>query len=172
MSTENLILLAPGRIIYYRVEMIALMCLCLRLFPLPFKSKIPVEVENAILRHQLIVLQRKIHGRVRFTNSDRLFFIWFPPTLDNLRIIRPETLERWLRVGFRCYWRWKPRSGGGRPRIDAELRALIQRMSVDNPLRGAAEEVGFEVPQSSVAKYMIRRSTSRSAIEIGSTAPS
>jgi hypothetical protein len=41
------------------------------------------------------------------------------------------------RAGFRCYWRWKSRSRGGRPLIDADLRALIWQMSVDNPLWGA-----------------------------------
>jgi hypothetical protein len=46
-------------------------------------------------------------------------------------------LVRWHRAGFRRYWRWKSRSVGGRPQIDAELRALIRRMSVDNPLWGA-----------------------------------
>jgi hypothetical protein len=56
--------------------MIALMCFCLRLFTLPFKSKIGLEAEDAILRRQLIVLERKIQGRVRFTNSERLFSIW------------------------------------------------------------------------------------------------
>ena len=49
-------------------------------------------------------------------------------------IVRPETLVRWHRAGFRRYWRWKSRSLGGRPQIDGELRALIRRMSVDNPL--------------------------------------
>jgi len=87
--------------------MIALMCFCLRLFTLPFKSKIRLEAENAILRHQLTVLQRKIRGRVRFTNSDRLFFVWLygrlPSMLDALRIIRPETVVRWHRAGFRRY---------------------------------------------------------------------
>ena len=39
------------------------------------KSKNRFDAENAILRHQLIVLERKIRGRVRFTSSDRLFFI-------------------------------------------------------------------------------------------------
>jgi hypothetical protein len=109
--------------------MIALMCFCLRLFTLPIKSKIRLEAENAILRRQLIVLERKIRGRVRFTNSDRLFLIWlyrwFSSMLDALRIVRPETLVRWHRASFRGYWRWKSRSGGGRPQIDAELRALI-----------------------------------------------
>jgi hypothetical protein len=92
------------------------MCFCLKLLTVPFKSKIRLEAENAILRHQLIVLQRKIRGRVRFTNSDRLFFIWLyrwlPPMLHALRIIRPETLVRWHRAGFRRYWRWKSGSAG------------------------------------------------------------
>src|SRR6266568_2491695 len=76
---------------------------------------------------------------------------------------RPETLVRWHRAGFRHYWRWKSRSFGGRPQIDADLRALIRRMSVDNPLWGAPRihgellKLGFEVAQSSVAKYMVKR---------------
>jgi hypothetical protein len=78
--------------------MIALMCFYLRLFTLPFKSKIRLEAEDAILGHQLIVLRRTIRRRARFTNGDRLFFIWlyrwFPRILDTLRIIRPETLVR------------------------------------------------------------------------------
>ena len=158
-------LLAADRIIYHRSEMIALMRFCLRLFTLPIKSKIRLEVESAILRHQLVVLERKIRGRVRLTNSDRLFFIWlyrwFPSMLDALRIIRPETLGRWHRAGFRRYWRWKSRSTGGRPQINADLRALIRQMSVDNPLWGAPRihgellKLGFEVAQSSVAKYKV-----------------
>src|SRR5205823_2680596 len=77
--------------------------------------------------------------------------------------LRPETLVRWHRAGFRHYWRWKSRSFGGRPQIDADLRALIRRMSVDNPLWGAPRihgellKLGFEVAQSSVAKYMVKR---------------
>jgi hypothetical protein len=152
--------------------MIALMSFYLRLFTLPLESKIRLEAKNAILRHQLIVLERKIRGRVRLTNSDRLFFVWLyrwlPPTLDALRIIRPETLLRWHRAGFRRYWRWKSGSAGGRPQIDADLRALIRRMSVDNPLWGAPRlhgellKLGFAIAQSSVAKYMIRRPASPS----------
>ena len=62
---------------------------------------------------------------------------------------------RWHRAGFRRYWRWKSRRLGGRPQIDADLRALIRRMSVDNPLWGAPRihgellKLGFEVAQSS-----------------------
>ena len=70
---------------------------------------------------------------------------------------------RWHRAGFRRYWRWKSRSLGGRPQVDADLRALIRRMSIDNPLWGAPRihgellKLGFEVAQSSVAKYMVKR---------------
>ena len=70
-------------------------------------------------RHQLTVLQRKLGGRVQFTNSDRLFFIllyrWFPSILNAITIIRPETVVRWHRAGLRRYWRWKSRPLGGRP---------------------------------------------------------
>jgi transposase InsO family protein len=132
-----------------------------------FKSKSRLEAENAVLRHQLIVLRRKMHGRPRLTNNDRWFFIqlyrWFPSILQVLTIIRPETLVRWHRAGFCRYWRWKSRPLGGRPQIETELRAQIRRMSVENPLWGAPRihgellKLGFEVAQSSVAKYMVKQ---------------
>jgi transposase InsO family protein len=146
--------------------MIALLCFFLTLFASPFKSKSRLEAENAALRHQLIVLQRRVRGRAQLTNGDRLFLVllyrWFPSVLKAITIIRPETLVRWHRAGFRRYWRWKSRSLGGRPKIAAELRALIRRMSAENPLWGAPRihgellKLGFEVVQSSVTKYMLR----------------
>jgi hypothetical protein len=88
-----------------------------------FKPKSQLEAENAALRQQLIVLQRQVRGRVQFTNSDRLFFIqlyrWFPSVLKAMTIMRPETVTRWHRAGFRRYWRWKSRNLGGRPKIAA-----------------------------------------------------
>src|SRR5262249_58144781 len=60
-----------------------------------------------------------------------------PSILQLVTIVQPETLVRWHRAGFRCYWRWKSRPWGGRPQIETDLRALIQRMSIDNPLWGA-----------------------------------
>jgi transposase InsO family protein len=147
--------------------MIGLLCFVLAVMVSPFKSKARLEAENATLRLQLIVLRRKLRGRVRLTNNDRWFFVqlyrWFPSILTVLTIIRPETLVRWHRAGFRCYWRGKSRSLGGRPQIETDLRALIRRMSVENPLWGAPRihgellKLGFEVAQSSVAKYMIKR---------------
>src|ERR1700730_15214936 len=91
--------------------MIGLLCFVLAAVVSPFKSKMRLEAENAVLRHQLIVLRRRLRVRVRLTNHDRWFFIqlyrWFPSILQVLTIIRPETLVRWHREGFRCYWRWK-----------------------------------------------------------------
>jgi len=147
--------------------MIALLWFLLTLFASPLKSKSRLEAENAALRYQLIVLRRKVGGRIRLTNGDRLFFIqlyrWFPSVLKVITVIRPETLVRWHRAGFRRYWRWRSRSFGGRPQIDTELRALIRQMSIENPLWGAPRihgellKLGFEVAQSSVAKYMVKR---------------
>src|SRR5262249_42150155 len=147
-----------------RSAMIALLYFVLNVLVSPFKSKRCLAAENAALRRQLTVLRRQIRGRVRLTNNDRLFFVqlyrWFPSVLKVITIIRPETLVRWHRAGFRCYWRWKSRSLGGRPQIEADLRVLIRRMSVENPLWGAPRihgellKLGFEVAQSTVAKYI------------------
>jgi len=147
--------------------MTGLLCFVLAVLALPFKSKLQLEAENAVLRHQLNVLRRSRHGRVRLTTYDRLFFTqlyrWFPAILKVLAIIRPETLMRWHRAGFQRYWRWKSRRRGGRPPVETELRALIRRISIENPLWGAPRihgellKLGFEIAQSSVAKYMVKR---------------
>src|SRR5258705_13240586 len=121
--------------------MVALLCFLLTLLAAPFKSKGRLEAENAALRHQVNVLRRKVRGRVQLTSGDRLFLVqlyrWFPSVLKAITIVRPETLVRWHRAGFRRYWRWKSRPLGGRPKIAADLRALIRQMSAENPLRGA-----------------------------------
>jgi transposase InsO family protein len=147
--------------------MCALLGFILAVLTSPFKSRSRLEAENAALRHQLIVLRRGAGRRVRLTNGDRLFFVqlyrWFPSILRVITIMSPETLVRWHRAGFRRYWRWKSPLRAGRPPLDRELRALIRRMSLENPLWGAPRihgellKLGFEVAQSSVAKYMVKR---------------
>jgi len=147
--------------------MIALLFFALAILASPFKSKRRLAAENAALRQQLTALRRQVRGRVRLTNNDRLFFVqlyrWFPSVLRVMTVIHPETLVRWHRAGFRCYWRWKSRAVGGRPQIEADLRVLIRRMSVENPLWGAPRihgellKLGFQVAQSTVAKYMVKR---------------
>src|ERR1700682_3094358 len=146
--------------------MIGLLCFVVAVLASPFKSKIRLEAENAALRPQLVVLRRKLKGRARLTSNDRWFFVqlyrWFPSILPAVVIIRPETLVRWHRAGFRRYWRWQSRRRGGRAPIEAELRALIRQMSRENLLWGAPRihgellKLGFEPAQSSVAKYMVK----------------
>ena len=140
--------------------MFGLFCFVLAVLASSFKSKSRLEAENAALRHQLIVLRRKVRDRARLTNNDRWFLIqlyrWFPSILQVVTIVQPETLVRWHRAGFRCYWRWKSRPREGRPQIETDLRALIRRMNIENPLWGAPRihgellKLGFEVAQSSV----------------------
>jgi hypothetical protein len=147
--------------------MLELLCFVLAILAAPIKSGRRLEAENVVLRHQLIVLRRKVPGRVRLTNGDRWFLVQlyrlFPSIVQALTIIRPETLLRWHRAGFRGYWRWKSGLRGGRPKIEPDLRALIKKMSMDNPLWGAPRihgellKLGFEIAQSSVAKYMVKR---------------
>jgi hypothetical protein len=144
--------------------MIALICFVLAVLTSPFKSKSRLEAENAVLRHQLLVLRRRVRGRAQPSNSDRWFLVqmyrWFPSILKVVTIVQPETLVSWRRAGLRRYWRWKSRRRGGRPPIETELRALIRQMSTENLLWGAPRihgellKLGFELAQSSVAKYM------------------
>jgi len=96
-----------------------------------------------------------------------LLFVWlyrlFPSILDAVTIVKPETVIRWHRRGFRAYWRWKSRRGSGHPGINREIRDLIRQISRDNPLRGAPRihgellMLGIEVAESTVSRYMDRR---------------
>jgi hypothetical protein len=147
--------------------MITLLCFVFAFMASPFMSKIRLEAENAALRHQLIVLRRQVRGRVWLKTKERLIFIqlyrWFASIRKVLARVRPDTLIRWHRVGFRGYWHWKSRSRGGRPQIETDLRALIRQMSIENLLWGARNihgellKLGFEIAQSTVAKHMVKR---------------
>src|SRR5215510_8150206 len=132
-----------------------------------FRSRAALEAEILVLRHQLNVLQRRPPKRVVLGSIDRLLLVGLyrlaPGTLDALKIIRPATLLRWHRAGFRAYWRWKSRPRGGRPKAPADIRRLIREMSIANPLWGAPRihgellKLGIDVGQTTVAKYMARR---------------
>ena len=105
-----------------------------------FRTQAQLEAEITMLRHQLNVLQRQAPSRPRLTAADRLLFVWLCRLFRSLRsaitIVQPDTVLRWHRSGFRLYWRWKSRSRGGRPKVSIEVRSLIRRMSVENPLWG------------------------------------
>jgi transposase InsO family protein len=120
-----------------------------------------------VLRQQVIVLGRKSLTRARLRNIDRLIFVWlhqlFSSILNAITVVKPETVIRWNRRGFRAYWRWKSRRRGDRPKIDREIRGLIRGMSKENPLWGAPRihgelrMLGIEVAESTVGRYMVRR---------------
>ena len=122
-------------------------------------------LENLALRQQLTVLQRSVE-RPNLNDGDRLFWTMACEFLENwkehLVIVKPETVLRWHRHGFRYYWKWKSRAKPGRPPIGQEVIALIRRMSTENPLWGAPrirDELALlhhEVAESTVAKYMVK----------------
>ena len=131
-----------------------------------FKSRTRLEAENLFLRHQLTIALRQTPPRLRLRGSDRALLLWmtqlWPSLLGAAQVVQPQTILRWHRTGFKAFWRWKSRNRAGRPKIDCGLRDLIQRMSKENPLWGAARihgellMLGFEVAQSTVSKYMVR----------------
>jgi transposase InsO family protein len=131
-----------------------------------FRSRASLQAENLALRQQINVLRRKSPKRATFTNVDRSFFAGLyglcPGVLSALAIVRPETVIRWHRAGFRSYWRWKSRPPGGRPKTALKVRQLIREMSVANPLWGAPRihgellKLGIDIGQTTVAKYMAR----------------
>ena len=120
-----------------------------------------------VLRQQINVLRRTAPKRPRFSSIDRLIFVGlyrlFPNVRDALAILKPDTVIRWHRAGFRAYWRWKSGPRGGRPKVSPEMRGLIRDMSLANPLWGAPRihgellKLGIDIGQTSVAKYMARR---------------
>src|ERR1019366_1178208 len=143
--------------------MIALLGFVLAVLAAPFKSKSRLEAENAVLRHQLIILRRRMQGRARLTNSDRWFLIqlyrWFPSILTALTIVQPETLVRWHRAGFRCYWRWKSRSRGGRPQIETDV---VSENAVElGDGEGGQHEIIGEKDQSLAGFRILKSDTSQ-----------
>lgn len=126
-------------------------------------SKAELIAENALLRHQLIILQRQVK-KPHLTRSDRLWFLLLAARLSHwkeaLLIFQPETLLRWHRQGCRLFWKFKSRNRGGRPRLSAETIALIQQMAKDNRLwgapriRGVLLKLGIKVATATIQKYM------------------
>ncbi len=131
-----------------------------------FKSRRRLEAENLFLRHQLNIALRRASRRLRLCGSDRAVLAWmtglWPSLLDLSQVVKPETILRWHRSGFKAFWRWKSRRRVGRPMVDRELRDLIRRMNRENPLWGAPRihgellMLGLDVAQSTVSKYMVR----------------
>ena len=123
-------------------------------------------LENLALRQQVAVWKVR-QPRPQLTATDRLFWVVLSRLWKNwrssLQVVRPETVVRWHRQGFRRYWAWKSRHRRGRPAIGTEGRDLIRRMSRANPLWGAPRihgellKLGLTVSQATVSKYMPRQ---------------
>jgi hypothetical protein len=130
-----------------------------------FAPRLELMAEILALRQQLAILNRT-SKRPSLRFQDRLFWIALARFWQELRsallIVKPKTVIKWHSQGFRLYWRWKSKAGlPGRPPIDAEIRELIRRFSQENPLWGTPRIkaelhlLGFEVAESTVAKYRI-----------------
>src|SRR6202048_1741611 len=106
-----------------------------------FRSRAALDAEIWMLRQQISVLRRTAPKKQSFSAIDRLIFVCLyrlrPGVRDALAIVKPETVVKWHRVGFRSYWRWRSRRRGGRPTVAPEIRKLIREMSIANPLWGA-----------------------------------
>jgi hypothetical protein len=125
-------------------------------------SRLALATEILVLRQQLVVLNRTVK-RPKLRRRDRLFGVSLSRLWKDWRealiIVKPETVIKWHREGFRLYWRWKSKAPVGRPKIDQEIRELIRRMSRENPLWGSPRIqaelslLGFNVTERTVAKY-------------------
>ena len=132
-----------------------------------FRSRRDLLLENAVLRHQLQVALRT-NPRPRLRPIDRILWAWLSRLWpggwqEHLSIVQPATVISWHRKGWRLYWTWKSRILLGRPRLSAEVRALIAEMSRDNPLwdteriRGEMLKLGIVVSNRSIRRYRWRR---------------
>jgi putative transposase len=147
--------------------MITLLLRLLRLLPVLLGGHRQLALENLALRQQLAVYKRQM-TRPRLRSTDRLFWVWLARIWagwrQSLVIVTPDTVLRWQRRRFREYWtQLSGRTTGGRPAINAEIRALITRMANANPLWGAPRihgellKLGIEVAERTVSRHMPKR---------------
>src|SRR5467141_3316897 len=131
------------------------------------RTRTDLTLENLALRQQLALLRRR-SKRPQFGRFDRPFWVWlsnwWPGWREALHLVRPETVIRWHRQGFRAFWSWKSRRGRmGRPQVGSELAGLVRTMALANPLWGAPRipgellKLGLDVSQRTVGRLMPRR---------------
>jgi putative transposase len=147
--------------------MMALLLHLLRFLPLLFTGHRQLALENLALRHQLAVYRRTV-TRPRLRRTDRLLWIGLARVWagwkDSLVMVTPDTVLRWQRRRFRDYWaNLSGHPTRGRPGVHAEIKALITRLSIANPLWGAPRihgellKLGIDVSERSVSRLMPRR---------------
>jgi putative transposase len=135
------------------------------LFRSLFTSRLSLATEILVLHQQLLVLNRTVK-RPNLCQRDRLFWVClsglWKDWRDALIIVKPDTVIKWHREGFRLYWRWKSKEPIGRPPIDKKIRELIRRISRENPLWGTPRIqselrlLEFNVTEKTVAKYRVK----------------
>ncbi len=130
-----------------------------------FRDKTDLVLENLALRHQLSVLERKKKPKLK--NPDRIFWAWlsriWPSWKSPLILIKPETVIKWHRKGFKLYWRWKCRHKVGRPTVPKEIRNFIRQMRLENPTWGTPRIhselllLGYDICETTISNYMVRQ---------------
>ena len=132
-----------------------------------FRHRADLVLENLALRQQLAVLKEK-KPRPRLSDANRVFWVWlreaWPKWAGAVTIVKPATVVRWHRAGFRWYWRWKSKAKkAGRPRVSRDVRDLIRRLCRENPTWGAPRvhgellKLGIQVAERTVSRYMPKR---------------
>src|SRR5437773_5211706 len=149
--------------------MISTLLHLLRLFPFLCGGHRQLALENLALRHQLAVYKRTV-ARPKLRPTDRLFWVWLARVWAGWRlplvIVTPATVLRWQRRRFREYWTTRSRRpSGGRPPVNAEIKALVTRMAAANPLWGAPRihgellKLGIDVAERTVSRLVPKRRT-------------
>ena len=143
--------------------MLTILSTVVSIFAFRFRSRASLELKLIALQHQLAVLRRQRPGRPQLSSLDRLLWVWlyriWPQVIDAMILVKPATVVQWHRKGFRLHWRGRSRRPG-RPKIGAEIRALIRCMSRANPLWGAPRihgellKLGIKVSQATVGRWM------------------
>jgi len=132
------------------------------LIKLIFRDKTDLVLENLALRHQLSVLKRKKKPKLK--SLDRIFWAWlsriWPSWKSPLVFVKPGTVIKWHRKGFKLYWKWKSRHKVGRPKIPKEVRKLIRQMCLENPTWGVPiihselQLLGYDIGETTVASNL------------------
>jgi putative transposase len=134
------------------------------------RSKSDLVTENALLRQQLIILRRQVK-RPACSRTDRLLLVLLASMVRTwkqvLFIVKPETLLRWHRQGFKLFWKYKSRAASPKPKLSAETVALIKEIARDNRLWGAERirgellKLNIHVSKRTIQKYMRTVRTTR-----------
>ncbi len=127
------------------------------------RSKSQLIIENALLRQQLIIL-RQSAKRPHFTTTDRCLLVMLASKVqawkEAVLIVKPDTVLRWHRRGFRLFWKRKSKAQSRKPKVPTETMALIQTMAINNRLWGAERirgellKLGIHVSKRTIQKYL------------------